>query len=51
VGEAFLREAYCTELVLLRRLWHILLRGLTNGGDIFLVEEILGEFEVLHSDA
>jgi aminoglycoside phosphotransferase (APT) family kinase protein len=49
VGPEFLEQAYKPELVLMRRLWHILLRGLTNGGDIFLAEKIVGEFEGLHS--
>ncbi|KAG9188129.1 hypothetical protein G6011_02052 [Alternaria panax] len=48
VGESFLKEAYCPELVLARRLWNILLGGFANGRDIFFAEEIVEEFERLH---
>ncbi|CAN9328228.1 unnamed protein product [Alternaria alternata] len=48
VGESFSKEAYCSELVLARRLWPILITGFTNGRDIFLVEEVVREFEKLH---
>jgi hypothetical protein len=51
VGREFLEQAYRAELVLLRRLWHILLRELKNGGDISVLEEVLGEFEGLHASA
>ncbi|KAI4678601.1 hypothetical protein J4E81_010696 [Alternaria sp. BMP 2799] len=51
VGESFLKEAYSPALVLARRLWRFLVSGFTNGADIFLAEEIVEEFERLHSSA
>ncbi|KAL1795232.1 hypothetical protein ACET3X_007048 [Alternaria dauci] len=48
VGESFLKEAFCPELVLARRLWQILTEGFTNGEDMFLAEDVVREFEVLH---
>ncbi|CAG5169644.1 uncharacterized protein ALTATR162_LOCUS7060 [Alternaria atra] len=48
VGDSFLKEANCPGLILARRLFHILLEGFENGGDIFLAEEIVEEFERSH---
>jgi hypothetical protein len=48
VGDSFLKEANCPGLILARRLFHILLDGFENGGDIFLAEEIVDEFERSH---
>ncbi|RAR06503.1 hypothetical protein DDE82_003324 [Stemphylium lycopersici] len=49
VGEDFLTSAYCVELVLMRRLWHVLLAGFESGGDIWMAEEVLEEFGKLHA--
>ncbi|KAI4909968.1 hypothetical protein J4E85_011465 [Alternaria conjuncta] len=51
VGDSFLKEAYSPALILARRLWRFLVSGFTNGADIFLAEEIVEEFERLHSSA
>ena len=51
VDEGFLKEAYSPPLILARRLWQFLVSGFTNGADIFLAEEIVEEFERLHSSA
>jgi hypothetical protein len=48
VGGNFLKEAYCPELILARRLCHVLIEGFKNGEDIFLVEKTVDEFERLH---
>lgn len=48
VGEEFLESAYRVELMLARRLWGVLIKGIACGDDVWMVEDVLKEFEKMH---
>lgn len=48
VGDEFVKGAYRVELVLARRLWGVLTKGVTCGDDVWLVEDVLEEFAKMH---
>ena len=50
VGAGFHQDSYRTEYILARSMWYFLVRGIRSGGDVFLAEEVLEEWEGSHRD-